>query len=465
MLEKSTVMKVLGRSFLLGIFTCLSLLALAHLSSAQKVNAPSPQTRTPKRSTTPSGLIVKTSNFQGADVGARINAADKALGAKAGWIIVDKSGDISTQVHISAGHTLKFGKGRLPLLNPEGGRWRGVIMLEDNTSVIGEGEGQTILVEPSNAYTCIQSIGVTKSEQGYSGVGIISNIELSGFTIEGSNTKAEGGVSSTIELGNAHHVYIHDVKLKNTTCLGITAGGTGLTSKHAEDWLVENCLFEGVASQNLNVVNGVRITFRRNQFIGTGKICGNNQPCEGVTPIDIEPNSSMDAVKDVVIADNLIDSTNSPFSHGNGILVQNGVGIKDYGPVQVLNNRLIGGPLMQDYAGHIFGGIVLSGASNTTVADNVITRTAHNGIRVESGKNIIVERNKIVSTGTGGIPSFGVMSTVDSRFANNSVTVDPRSLVATAIIVESGSSDRNTFEGNIAPGGISLVGAHSRIVK
>jgi parallel beta-helix repeat protein len=215
----------------------------------------------------------------------------------------------------------------------------------------------------------------------------------------------------------------------------------------------------------LNVVNGARITFRHNQFIGTGKICGNSQPCEGVTPIDIEPNTSMDVVKDVVIRDNLIDSTSSQFPHGNGILVQNTVGIKEYGPVQVLNNRLIGGPLIENYSGHIFGGIVLSGASNTIVADNEITRTAHNGIRVESGKGIVVERNKIVSTGTGGIPSFGVMSTVDSRFANNSVTIDPHSRTATAIIVESGSSDRNTFERNIAPGGISLVGPHSRIIK
>jgi parallel beta-helix repeat protein len=458
-------MNVLKKVFLVVVLTCLSLLALAHSSSAQRVSTLPPQTPTPKRSTTPSGLIVKTSNFQGADLGARINAADKALGARAGWIVVDNVGSISTQVHISAGHALKFGRGRFPLLNPEGGRWRGVILLEDNTAVFGEGVGQTVLVEPPNAYICIQSIGVTKSEQGYSAVGIITNVELSGFTIEGSNTKAEGGVSSTIELGNAHQVYIHDVKLKNTTCLGITAGGTGLTGKHAEDWLVENCLFEGVASQNLNVVNGARITFRHNQFIGTGKICGNQQPCEGVTPIDIEPNSSTDAVKDILITDNLIDSTSSQFSHGNGILVQNGVGIKDYGPVRVLNNRIIGGPLMQDYAGHIFGGIVLSGASNTTVADNEITRTAHNGIRVEAGKNIVVERNKIVSTGTGGIPSFGVMSTVDSRFAGNSVTVDPRSPVGTAIIVESGSSDRNTFEGNTVPGGISLVGARSRIIK
>lgn len=145
-------------------------------------------------------------------------------------------------------------------------------MLEDNTSVYGEGEDETFLVEPPNAYICIQSVGVTQSEKGYSAVGITSKIEIAGFTIEGSNAKAEGGVSSTIELGNAHHVHIHDVKLKNTTCLGITAGGTGLTDKHAEDWLVENCTFEGVASQNLNVVNGSQITFRFNLFLNAVEV-------------------------------------------------------------------------------------------------------------------------------------------------------------------------------------------------
>jgi parallel beta-helix repeat protein len=447
----------------------LLLIVFPQLASTQRgrTQRASSSTPTPTSSSnqvpSPSGLIVRTSSYQAGDLGSRINAADKALGTKAGWIIVDTSGEISTQVHISAGHTLKFGNGRFSLLNPEGNRWRGVIMLEDNTSVYGEGEEKTVLVEPPNAYICIQSTGVATTERGYSGVGIISNIKIAGFTLEGSNTRAEGGVNSTIELGNAHHVHIYNVKLKSTSCLGISAGGTGLTGKHAEDWIVENCAFEGVASQNLNVVNGSHITFRFNAFLGAGKICGNN-PCEGVTPIDVEPNTASDAASFISINDNLIDSTNSPFQHGNGILIQNNVGVMDFGPVSVAHNRIIGGPLRENYAGNIHIGIYLAGASNTTVNDNEITRTSASGLRAENAKGNTIEKNKIVSTGTGGIEAVNFINSFDNRFAFNSVTVDPRSPLGNTVIAEIGASDRNTYVDNV-PQGIILVGKASKIIK
>ena len=419
------------------------------------------ETQTRASPPTPSGLVVKASAYKGSDLGARINAADLALGPKQGWILVDTPGDLRTQVRISPGHILKFASGRFRLFNSN--IWISSIVLASNTAVYGEGINKTVLVEPENAYIVIESVGATENEQGHGATGITSNIKLGGFAIEGSNTRAEGGLRSTIHLGNAHNVHIFALHLRNTTCLGITAGGTGLTNKHAEDWLVEDCIFEGVASQNLNVVNGQRISFRHNRFLRAGKICGDGKPCEGVTPIDIEPNTASDIIKDILIQDNLIDSTNSAFAHGNGILIQNTVGIRNYGPVSVLGNRVIGGPLKENVAGYVYSGIYVNGGSNTTISGNEIIRTVHGGIRVEGASNLLVERNRIISTGTGGIVSFEILSTVDSRFASNSVTVDPRSPMGRSVIVESGTSDRNTYDGNIAQEGIVLVGKSSKI--
>lgn len=411
----------------------------------------------------PGGAVVRVSDYKGADVGARINAADSALGAKRGWIIVDTAGELRTQVRISQGHILKFTIGRFSLVNTQ--IWTSSILLESDTAVYGEGINKTVLVEPKNAYTAIESAGHAETEQGQYASGTRSHINIAGFTVEGRNTKAEGGVRSTIQLGNAIGVHIYEVGLKNTSCLGISAGGTGLTGRHAQDWVVEDCVFEGVASQNLNVVNGRRIIFRQNKFLRPGKICGDGKPCEGVTPIDLEPNTSSDLISDITIEDNVIDSTESAFAHGNGILVQNTVGVKDYGPVRVLRNRIVGGPLKDNFSGNVYSGIYVSGASNTIISGNEIVRTAHGGIRTENASVLLVERNHLVSTGTGGIESFEVISTVDSRFVFNSVTVDPRSPMGRATIVESGTSDRNYYEGNIAVQGIVLAGKSSKIRK
>lgn len=408
---------------------------------------------------TPSGTIVYARNFKGADLGARINAADQALGANKGWIVAE-AGTISTQVQLNSGHKLKLGRGRFELVNSD--IWTGSIYLESDTAIYGEGADKTIIVEPEDAYICIASAGTLDAESGYTATGIRQNIELAGFTVEGRNKKAEGGVRSTIHLGNAHRVHIYNVSLKDTTCLGISAGGTGLTGKYAADWIVEDCTFEGVASQNLNVVNGQKIIFRRNRFLRAGKICGDGKPCEGVTPIDVEPNTSADVARDITIEDNLIDSSNSRFLHGNGIIVQNGARAS-FGNVVVRRNKIIGYRLDGPGDSNMASGIYIYGVNDVTVSDNEITRASHSGIRVESSTRVTIERNTLLGTGTGGILSFEVKNTTDSKFNFNRVQRD--GLYGRGLLTESGTSDRNIYQGNVVSEAVNLVGKGSRIIK
>jgi parallel beta-helix repeat protein len=422
------------------------------------------QTPAPFSVPTPSGLIVKVSAYRGEDLGARINAADKALGQREGWILVDVQGEIKTQIHINPGHKLKFAKGRYVSVNF--GRDASVILLEGDTAVYGSGMNETVLVESENSYVVIASAGASEQERGYGGVGVRANIRIAGLTIEGRNIHAEGGVRSTVQLGNAHNVRIRNVTLRDTTCLGISAGGDGHTGKYAEDWVVEDCVFEGVASQNLNVVNGQRIIFRRNKFLRAGKLCAGGQPCEGVTAIDVEPNNSTDHARDIIIEDILIDSSDSPFLHGNGIVIQNGARC-DFGNVIVRRVKILGFRMDTPAASRITSGIFLMYVNDVTLSDNEIFRAAHSGIRIENSVRVTAERNTLVATGTGGILSFEVKDTTDSQFNFNSVQPQMLALgpYGGGWIAETGKSDRNTYRGNKASRGVEVIGKQSRVIN
>src|SRR5215213_495230 len=149
----------------------LSFLLIAAQSPPARL-APNLSVQTQQSVPTPSGMILYTKNFQGGDLGARINAADKALGANRGWIVAE-AGTISTQVRLNAGHKLKLGRGRFQLVNSD--IWTGSIVVESDTAIYGEGIDKTIIVEPEKAYICIVSAGTLESEQGHLGTGIREN--------------------------------------------------------------------------------------------------------------------------------------------------------------------------------------------------------------------------------------------------------------------------------------------------
>jgi hypothetical protein len=439
------------------------------VASPSQTATPTPEplpSPSPSPVPSPAGELRFTSLFSG-DLSTRINAADLSIGSGAGTIFVDTTGDITAQLTLSDNHTLQLPAGYLDL--PSLGRDVANIVIGDNSAIFGAGRDLTVLLEPENGYKVIQSFGSTQSQNTFSDAGVTSNIQLAGFTVQGRNTVAEGGVRSTINLGNAHHVRIRDLGLRDTTCLGITAGGTALSGNHAEDWIVEDILLEGVASQSLNVVNGSDITWRRITVRRAGKLCtgslpGQLIPCEGACPLDIEPNTPLDRIRDVVIEDINIDSSGSPFLHGNGICIQNTVHVPDFGPVTLRRFRIAGGPLIDNFSGNLATGVFVAGAArNTTITDGEIIRVGHSGVRLEGGSGVVLRNLKLVSTGAGGIQALELINQTDSQLFNISITVDPRSPLGTATIVESGSSDRNTFQGITASGGIILVGPASSI--
>ncbi len=378
-------------------------------------------------------------NFPGGDLGAKINAADRDLGASPGEILVKSGGTISTQVIISPGHTLRFSAGTYTLGTAL--LWEGAFLLKSRTRVLGSG-WDTVIVEPAKTgWIVFQAFNDIRAQPAHSGTE--SDIHISNLQIKGANPGVEGGVRQTVSLGNCHRCGVENLWLNGTGVIGVQAGGSAFGGNYAQNVTIKKNLFTRVASQAVAVVNGRDVKIDGNTFRDSGRCC-----LQGMTAIDLEPNDPRDIIRNIEITNNTIDSTNSGFLHGNGILVQNSVRSSGFGPVLVKDNTVIGGPLVPNFAGFVAAGIYITAyTQDVRVMNNTVRRAAHSGIRLENSTRNYVSGNKLISTGTGGILAFEVNNTTDSQIFDNVVLLDPNSL-GTEVIQEAGTSARNSYKGN-----------------
>ena len=378
-------------------------------------------------------------DFPGADLGAKINAADRDLGASPGEILVKTGGTISTQVILNPGHTLRFSAGTYTLGTAL--PWEGAFLLKSRTRVVGSG-WDTVIVEPAKTgWIVFQSFNDIRAQPAHSGTE--SDIHISNLQIKGANPGVEGGVRQTVSLGNCHRCGVENLWLNGTGVIGVQAGGSAFRGNYAQNVTIKRNLFSRVASQAVAVVNGRDVKIDGNTFRDSGRCC-----LQGMTAIDLEPNDPRDIIRNIEITNNTIDSTNSGFLHGNGILVQNSVRSSGFGPVLVKDNTVIGGPLVPNFAGFVAAGIYITAyTQDVRVMNNTVRRAAHSGIRLENSTRNYVSGNKLISTGTGGILAFEVTNTTDSQIFDNVVLLDPNTL-GTEVIQEAGTSARNSYKGN-----------------
>lgn len=384
-------------------------------------------------------------NFPGADLGAKINAADKDLGSVRGEILVRNGGTISTQVVVSPGHTLRFGPGTYRLATEL--LWEGAFLLKSRTAVIGSGWDTIIVEPPRTGWIVFQSYADIRTQP--TGSSTDSDITITDLQIKGANPAVEGSVRETFQMGNCHRCRVEHVWLNGTGVIGIQAGGNASKGNFADTMTIKNNLFTRVAGQAVAVVNGRNIVIEGNTFKESGRIGPNGVGMQGMTAIDVEPNTPQDIAQRIEITNNVIDSRGSTFLHGNGILVQNGAGTSGFGPVLIKGNTVIGGELVPNFSGRVATGIfVAAGAQDVTIVDNLVQRVAHSGIRLQDSTRIYVARNKLISTGTGGINAFEIIDTTDSKVLDNVVAIDPKSPMGTSNIVVSGNSRNNVIKGN-----------------
>jgi polygalacturonase len=379
------------------------------------------------------GRKVSANDFPGGDIGAKINAADKSLGASPGEIVVSGGGVISTQVILSSDHVLRFLPGTYVTKTSEI-----PILMKSRTTILGMG-WESIIVESTapNQFTVIsaynQSLTNGKPDAGL----VVRDLQIKG---------ANPGFNSApvaLNFGNCSGCLADKVWINGTRSIGIQLGGTGSNGYLAENSKVTNCLFTRVASQNLALANGRNIVFEGNRFITSGQIGG-----PGNTNIDIEPNEGSDHLENIVIRNNLIDVRNSEAGGtGNGIVVQSTSGTPFVGPILIENNTIIGGSNTGVITNVLSNGIYIFGITmrDVTIRNNSITRTGQSGIRIE-GTRINVLNNKLIDVGGGGTPGFVVQAT-DSQIIGNTFSFHPNQSVDATITVLPGSK-RNVFQNN-----------------
>jgi hypothetical protein len=460
---------------LLKLFACVAVLLVAFPAAQVAVSM-----QAARGSQATGGRSLVANQFAGADLGAKINAAFAALGSNAGTVHVYGGGSITTYINVGENCTLWFHDGTYTHdapydTIPQAQQAElGLIRYKNNSTVRGDG-WKTILVESRylNHGTILAPYAGSIQTNGYYHTGVTRRATLRDLQLKGRVTQASNGTASTVDLGNCHDCLVENLFLNQTTANGITVGGlsyeqtlggcdAGVKSNQCASGVIvrNNHLFQ-VQNQGLNVVNGQRVQIINNTIKDHNRISGSNG-----TGIDIESNANSDTLKDITIEGNTLDFRNSPQpSAGNGINVQSS-GQRDYGPVVVRNNTLIGDELTPTAAGHmVYGIIVTAGTRRVTIANNTIQRTSNSGIAVY-GTQHTIEGNKLISVSRpADNPAINLIGATNSVVRGNTIKPGLVALGDNGKIAETSGADSNTFEANISAHAPTLAGRLSKIIS
>ena len=419
--------------------------AVLGLPAAQKV-------QTAARVQTASGGPCLPVQMRGNDVGAKINACDAKLGSNKGVILLSGGGTISTPVTISSNHTLRVSSGIYKATNDGA-----VIRLKDDSSLVCD-SWDAVLEESTgkNDQGGVKPFTIVAAYHGTtldSPNGSLSrNLVIKGCHLRGARSDFDSA-SQTVALANCHNCSVTNNWLEATRTIGIQTGGGSSMGNYADNVIIAKNLLTTVASQNIAVVNSSNVQVIDNTIRAPGLANG-----PGVVPIDIEPNVG-DRIVNVKIANNLVDMTNTVID-ANGAKALHGIAINNlnqanpFTAVEVSKNTLYGGNF-KDPNNHISGGLILvRGASNTLISNNILRRSTY-CILIDSGSSkVTVSGNQLSTCGSGSTEPVRIVDSSNNQFLGNKLWGDPANLYdfsqISRNIVEMGTSDDNTFRGNDA---------------
>ena len=395
-------------------------------------------------------------------MGAKINACDAKLGSNKGVILLSGGGTIATPVIISSNHTLRVSGGIYKATNDGA-----VIRLKDDSSLVCD--SWDAVLEESTGRNGEGGVKPFTIAAAYNGTSLDSlngslarNLVIKGCHFRGARSDFDS-VSQTVALGNCHNCSVTNNWLEATRTIGITTGGGSSMGNYADNVIIAKNLLTTVASQNIAVVNSSNVQIVDNVIRAPGLANG-----PGVVPIDVEPNVG-DRIVNVRIANNLVDMTNSVIdAFGtkalHGITINNLNQANPFTAIEVSNNTVYGANLKDQY-NHISGGLILvRGASNTVISNNMLRRGTY-GILIDSGSSRLrVFGNQLSSCGSGSTQPFTIVDSSNNEIFDNKLWNDPNNIhpfnEISRNIVEMGASDNNIFRGNDAV--VSMVGRRSR---
>jgi hypothetical protein len=223
-------------------------------------------------------FIVVANNFAGADMGAKINAANAALdalGTIRGEIWVYGGGSIATPVTVS--HNLKLFDGVYTCDTPFN---EVPFNLKDNVTLSGT-SWNTVIVEPSYlanggyaAYKIVSPFANTirGGPYGETGGSPSKNIHIHTLHFKGLRTNPQdGGSTAGIFWGNCDNHSVRNCWFDEISGYCSNFGGALGWGFHPKNGYFEGNLCTNIFTQNVAVVDGQNIFVRGNIFANPGK--------------------------------------------------------------------------------------------------------------------------------------------------------------------------------------------------
>src|SRR6185503_18062161 len=280
------------------------------------------------------------------------------------------------------------------------------------------GTGTTIL-EPNFASGRTPAVAVfqAKGDACCSHTERSKNIAVVGFHIRGRQQVYDGGVRSTIQLGNCERCTAQNNYLEDTASIGISFGGSGLEKNYfANDCVAYHNITSGVAAANIAAVNSENIYVFENYAVRLG----HHEPRfgGGVCGFDLETNSAADHSKNIYVFNNLYDYEGSIPSAGSGICLQDPYKGVNHGLVVAMNNVIIGGREDRLYR-FLSNGFFLNGLKGCQIRNNYVFRTGQNAIQDYAIDSCVIEDNDFESTGGGGNYTVSTEGAVNNIFRRN----------------------------------------------
>src|SRR5215217_3002383 len=343
----------------------------------------------------------------------------------------------------------EFGNGR---------NWRDPFLLKVQALTAEQlaGPGTTIL-EPTYVNGLLPAIEVFQAlgDSVASHTGSARDIAVIGFHIKGRQTVYDGGVRSTILLGNCVRCTAQNNYLEDTGSIGITFGGSALEkNNYSNQGLAWHNVTSGVAAANFAAINSEDLLVVENYVRRPGH--HNPQFGGGVCGFDLETNSNADHSRNIGVYNNLFDYEGAAFeSVGNAICLQDPYIGKNHGNITAANNIAIGGRGEHSLHRYMSNGIFLVGLRKCEVINNYVFRTGQNALQAYTLDACVIQDNDFESTGGGGNSTVLLNNVANSILRRNHFRSRPGVTINTQAGLVDKCGKGNVFEDNRTDGAVT----------
>ncbi len=352
--------------------------------------------------------------FDNATASARINMADRAFIGKKVEILATP-GLISEFVEVNDGHSLTLGAGvftNTSVFQPN-------IEVHSNVVIKGQGIGVTTVWESSDntsvgSAAIIYASNIAQRGSGVAALEYNDNIIISDITFQGALSRDENQVASTVFLGNTHNGRIERNHFRRTHGFSAYFGVETTTSQYAKNSFILDNIFEDGGTQIAGSLNSDGLTISRNQFIDSGYYTKQYSYF-----IDLEPNAANCRMDNIIISDNIMNTTAPGRNNRNGIIVQ-AAGIDRVRNLTIQNNQ-ISGLYLPDNAANLSTGIVIFNGEGVHIKNNTISGALQVGVKIANSSQIHVTGNTLIHVGSrnGGTMAMLFQGINDSIIKDN----------------------------------------------